>query len=139
VILIGVSVWSYYKYAKPEMSTTEMNMANVPNNSITQQVNIYFFNVDWCPHCVKAKTEWKKFCERRDNKQFRGYNIVCVGGVEGVNCTNSDDQNVIEYIQNYNIEHYPTLKMVKGATVIDFDGKITDDNLEAFIEGVLES
>lgn len=137
IVLAGVSVWSYYKYAKPEMSTARLNQSNIPNNGTSEEVRIYFFNVDWCPHCVKAKTEWKKFCSRRDNEDYNGHNIVCVGGEEGVNCTNSDDQNIIEYIQNYNIEHYPTLKMVKGGMVVDFDGKITDDNLEAFIENVL--
>lgn len=138
VILTVLSVWSYYKYAKPEMSKTVLGHSNVPNNGTIEQINIYFFNVDWCPHCVKAKTEWEEFCKKRNNEEYKGYNIVCVGGVDGVNCTNSDDQNVIEYIQNYNIEHYPTLKMVKGGSVIDFDGKITNDNLEAFIENVLD-
>jgi len=139
VVFTALTVWCYYKYAKPEMSASIANQSNIPNNGTNQEIRIYFFNVDWCPHCVKAKIEWQKFCEKRDQTQYNGYNIVCVGGVDGVNCTNSDDQNIIEYIQNYNIEHYPTMKMVNGSTVVDFDGKITYDNLETFIDNVLKN
>lgn len=137
ILLIVLSVWCYYNYAKPAFSSNATNWGDVTNNGTNQTVSIYFFNVDWCPHCVKAKPEWIKFCQRYDGKEYNGYMIECVGGKNGTDCTDSDNADITELIQNFNIEHYPTLKMRKGGTVIDFDGKITDDNLETFLSKVL--
>lgn len=138
IILIALSVWSYNKYAAPAINKSLQSQSNVSNDGTIEEVQIYFFNVSWCPHCVKAKPDWEKFCDRRNNQTFKKYNIKCVGDEKGVDCTDSGDPEIIMYIQNYNIEHYPTLKMVKGGTTIDFDGKITDDNLEMFIKNVLD-
>jgi thiol-disulfide isomerase/thioredoxin len=138
LILIMLSVWCYYYYAKPLLSDDAINQRNIPNNGSNEEVTFYFFNVDWCPHCIKAKPEWIKFCQKYDGKEYNGYIISCVGGENGTDCTNSDDPSVIDIIQKFNIEHYPTLKMVKGSSVVDFDGKITDDNLETFIVTILQ-
>jgi len=139
IILLALSIWCYYKYAEPALNNNAKNQGNVPNNGTTQEVSIYFFNVDWCPHCINAKPEWITFCKNHDGKEYNGYIINCVGGENGSNCTNSDDITVIEMIQKYNIEHYPTLKMAMEGTLIDFDGKITNDNLELFIKNVLST
>ena len=138
LILILLSVWCYYQYAKPIISIDAVNDKNIPNNGTNEEVSFYFFNVDWCPHCIKAKPEWKKFCQRHNGEEYNGYIISCAGGENGTDCTNSDDPTVIDTIQKFNIEHYPTLKMVKGSTIIDFDGKITDENLETFISSILK-
>ena len=138
LILIMLSVWYYYHYAKPLLSNDAIDQRNIPNNGSNEEVSFYFFNVDWCPHCIKAKPAWIKFCQKYDGKEYNGYIISCVGGENGTDCTNSDDPNVIDIIQKFTIEHYPTLKMVKGSSVVDFDGKITDDNLETFIVTILQ-
>jgi len=137
VILVLLSIWCYYKYAAPVLNDDYKNQSNIPNNGTNQVIDIYFFNVDWCPHCVKAKPEWIEFCKIYNNNEYNGYIINCVGGENGSDCTDSDSQVVIELIQQFNIEHYPTLKMVMGGTTIDFDGKITKDNLEIFIQKIL--
>jgi thiol-disulfide isomerase/thioredoxin len=139
LILVLLSVWCYYYYAKPVLNINAVNDRNIPNNGTNGEVSFYFFNVDWCPHCVKAKPEWIKFCQRYNDQEYNGYIISCVGGENGTDCTNSDDPNIIDIIQKFNIEHYPTLKMVNGKTVIDFDGKITNENLETFITSILKS
>lgn len=138
LILIMLSVWSYYYYAKPILSNDLIDQRNIPNNGSNEEISFYFFNVDWCPHCIKAKPEWIKFCQKYDGKEYNGYIISCVGGENGTDCTNSDEPSIIDIIQKFNIEHYPTLKMVKGSSIIDFDGKITDDNLETFIITILQ-
>lgn len=137
LILLALSIWCYYKYAVPSLNNNAKNQGNVPNNGTNQEVDIYFFNVDWCPHCINAKPEWITFCQNHNGKEYNGYIIKCVGGEKGTDCTESSDIQVIELIQKFNIEHYPTLKMMMGGTIIDFDGKITNDNLELFIQKVL--
>lgn len=138
VILVALSVWCYFTYVKKMTTSEYANQSNIPNNGSTEKIHMYFFNVEWCPHCVKAKPDWVKFCQTYDGKEYNGYIIECVGGETGTDCTSSDNEDTIEIIQKFNIEHYPTLKMVKEGTIIDFDGKITSDNLETFIKNILE-
>ena len=67
-----------------------------------------------------------------NGKQIKGYNIKCID----VNCTSESDE-VNSYINQFEIESYPTVKMVKGGEQIEFDARITSDNLESFIEAML--
>ena len=50
-------------------------------------------------------------------KVINGYKINCVD----VNCTNEDDANTTQYINKFNVEGYPTIKMLKDSKVIDFN------------------
>jgi thiol-disulfide isomerase/thioredoxin len=135
IAFIAVSIWCYVTYGKPAIDNEKQgDMANYGKGG---KVYLHFFNVDWCPHCIKAKPEWEKFCNKYDDKEMNGFVISCVGGVNGTDCTNSDDQTVIEIIQQYSIEHYPTIKMVKDNDIIEFDAKIKYENLEKFVNGVL--
>ena len=98
------------------------------------KLDVMFFSVDWCPHCVKAKPDWAAFVQEHDGKVTNGYMVTCVGGEAGVNCTNSDDANVKKMTQQYKIEGYPTLKFIQNGTVVDFDAKITKANMEGFMK-----
>ena len=98
------------------------------------KLDVMFFSVDWCPHCVKAKPDWAAFVQDHDGKVTNGYMVTCVGGEAGVNCTNSDDANVKKMTQQYKIEGYPTLKFIQNGTVVDFDAKITKANMEGFMK-----
>jgi hypothetical protein len=53
-----------------------------------------------------------------------------------VNCTNSDDADV-QVINKYKVEHFPTIKLLKDNNTIEFDSKISEDNLVKFFNIVL--
>lgn len=91
---------------------------------------IYFFHADWCPHCKKALPEWESFKQTNDGKVINGYKINCVD----VNCTNEDDANTTQYINKFNVEGYPTIKMLKDSKVIDFESRITTSSLNSFLD-----
>ena len=42
-------------------------------------------------------------------------------------------------MSSFNIEHFPTIKIVKGKDTIDYDGKVTLSNLEQFITSISSS
>uniref|UniRef100_A0A6C0DRP3 Thioredoxin domain-containing protein n=1 Tax=viral metagenome TaxID=1070528 RepID=A0A6C0DRP3_9ZZZZ len=131
-VLIGKYVYdSYFTTKEPQFS----NVANASTGSVVAK--IYFFNVDWCPHCVNAKPAWKEFCEDNNGKQFGGYVLECVGGVEGTNCTNEQDPAVSKYITEFKIEGYPTVKIVKDGEQIEYGTKITKETLEQYVNAVL--
>ena len=91
-----------------------------------------FFHVDWCPHCKTALPEWENFKKQFNNKEVNGYITKCVD----VDCTD-ENSKVQNMISKYDIESYPTVKMVKDKNTIEFDSKITSNTLEHFVNTML--
>lgn len=95
----------------------------------TSNIEVLFFNVDWCPHCVRAKPEWEQFVKKNSGKD----NVTFVGDKEGVNCTNNDDSHVKDMTSKYKIEHFPTVYFVKDGQKTEFQGKVSADALDEFL------
>jgi len=158
IIFISLSYYGYKNYYIPYSEKQVLaDMANA--NGRTKIANIYFFYVDWCPHCKTAKPEWDTFMMRYNNTEKGGYMIQCYS----INCTDDNgtilmnDINAIpenaekekpydiketpvkiaDLIRKYNIDAYPTIKMLKDNTTIDYDAKITYDHLDKFVESTL--
>jgi thiol-disulfide isomerase/thioredoxin len=158
ILFILVSKFVYDTYFVKYNKNKELsNVANVKN---TKDIcAIYFFSVEWCPHCVKAKPEWNKFKDEYNNKVINGYVLKCYD----IDCTNDNGDEVIQFdnskdatgnqpltnipikptpvkistlIKKYNIDSYPTVKLTKGDIVVDFDSKITKDTLIQFVSSV---
>ena len=65
---------------------------------------------------------------------LNGYTVVFIE----VDCTDPDLSSDTEVlISKYNIDHYPTIKLVMGEDVIDFDAKITKESLTKFVNAVV--
>lgn len=153
LIFGGLAYYAYVNYYIPyKKRMSDSDVANNPNR--IKIANIYFFFVDWCPHCKTAKPEWNLFKTKYDNTEVNGYTIKCYD----INCTEDngsiDIVEIPENIQNeyniqttpvkiadlirkYNIEAYPTIKMVKDNYTIDYEAKINADSLDKFVQSVL--
>jgi thiol-disulfide isomerase/thioredoxin len=95
---------------------------------------LYFFHVDWCPHCKSALPEWKSFLESGFNgREIGDYKLVC----KEIDCTNEDNSEVMTYINKYKISSFPTVKLLKDGEVYDFEAKIKENSLEQFVEAIL--
>jgi len=135
IIFIIATYYAYQWYAVPKMNKTQGDdVANA--NRRGQPIEIYFFFANWCPHCKTAKPAWDGFKNRYDNQEYNEYKIHCIE----VNCTNMDESDKPNYnpdaaamISQFEVKGFPTLKMVKGGTVIDFDSKITSTSLDKFM------
>jgi len=149
-IFIAVGYYSYYKFYIPYIEKKKYSdVANINNRK--KIANIYFFFVDWCPHCKTAKPEWNNFKLQYNNTEKGDYLIKCYD----INCTadngtieiadippeagdiKTTPTKITDLIRKYNIEAYPTIKMIKDDTTIDYDAKITNSNLEQFIESAI--
>ena len=135
IIFLLVSIYVYKAfYAK----TTNRQFSDVTNTSPDGLViTIYFFNVDWCPHCTKSLPEWNNFSSAYHNKTVNGYKIMCINQ----NSTKDDEPQIKGMLQRYNIESYPTVKAIKPDTngkemVIDYDARVTNANLEKFVQSI---
>lgn len=133
LIVIGYSVYVYY--IKPTLKANSMNTAEVYNespNGNTNQAELISFYVDWCPHCKTAKPEWEKVKSQYNGKIINGYTVTFTE----VNCT-TETQQIQQMVDQYKIEGYPTIKLVKGNQVVDFDAKPTQQSLTQFLNSVL--
>lgn len=131
-IFIAVAIYTYITYIKPRM-----NAAYVPNkefvqsdSSITENADLYFFYTNWCPHCKTAKpimTKLEEYLKTRNNK-INGINI---------NYIPVDCEEDTETSNKFNVEGYPTIKLVNGTKVIEYDAKPDLDTLKQFLDSSL--
>jgi len=132
-IFIYVTYWSYNTFYLKSASNKKNKFSDVANaNRRNKESSILFFHVDWCPHCKTALPEWNNFKSQNDGKEINGYIIKCVD----MDCTN-ETSDVTRAINQYNIESYPTVKMLKDEQVIEFDSKITANTLNQFVTTML--
>ena len=129
VILIGGIVFYFFYYAKKKSPV--FSSASSANSS-NQQAELMLFYVDWCPHCKTAKPIWEDFKSEYQSKTINGYHILFTE----VNCTN-ETAEIEKLITKYNIEGYPTIKLIKDGQIIDFDAKPTKETLVEFLNTAL--
>lgn len=132
ILFILISVYSYYLYVKPSLiKSPSSNIANIGDRS--NNVDVYFFHVDWCPHCIKAMPEWNKFSEKTNGTLVNGYKVIC----HNIDCTNDADPTISQLIKNNNIAGYPTVNIsFDDGTQITFDSNISSNSLATFVTTV---
>ena len=133
-ITIIFFVASYYAYVWYAANTIAPKVTNdIANaNRRDKTADVYFFSVDWCPHCKTAKPEWNKFVQNYDGKEVNGFIIKC----NTVNATNDENSDISTLLQKFGVEHYPTLKMVVDGKIIEFKGKILETSLVKFMNAM---
>jgi len=149
IVFIIVSKYAYDQYyVRPKKLAKVNNIAN--SNNIRPIMAVYFFHVGWCPHCVTATPEWQAFEAQYHNTEVNGYLIQCFD----IDCTEDNGDEVIQFhnkeethiaptpirvselIKKFKIDSYPTIKLTKDDLMIDYDAKVTKDNLSQFVNSV---
>ena len=130
IIFIIAGYYGYKWFIQPTIENLGSEDIANDNRRISDS-KIMFFYADWCPHCTKAKPEWAKFKNEFANKELGFYKILPIQ----VDCTEGND----ERIQQYSIDGYPTIILEKDGKRVDYDAKITYDNLKEFASQFLEN
>jgi len=148
-LIIIFSIVAYYVYNNYLSNKQSMKPYSDVANTMEESniVQIYFFHAEWCPHCRIAYPEWTKFITTTNGQKINGYLVQCVE----VNCTGDNGEitqsnvgisatpvETAELIHKFNIDSYPTIKMVKGNETIEFDAKITESSLQKFVNTLLK-
>jgi thiol-disulfide isomerase/thioredoxin len=128
-VVLGVLGYVIYTYARPKL-LTEINRTDEEVES--GEAEIMFFFADWCPHCKKAKPHWEEVKKTYDGKNVNGHILTFTD----VDCSKETDETK-EITSQYNVEGYPTIKLIKGDQVIDFDAKPEPNTLVKFINTVI--
>ena len=131
VLLVVFILVGFYGYKRYYSNPAEAygNVANI--NARSPEIVIYFFSADWCPHCTKATPHWSAFASQYDGKQVNNYKISC----SKVDCTDGKS----DLMDQYSVDSFPTVVMIKDGNTISFDAKITKETLENFVASATSS
>jgi thiol-disulfide isomerase/thioredoxin len=136
--VIGFFIWRTYS------KSLNSNYKNISNNSdgttgsvesSKGPIDLYIFYATWCPHCKTALPKWKTFSDNINGTIVNGSLVT----THTIDCTNSEDPNVISYLNKYAIKGFPTVKGVIGGKVINFDSRINENTLQQFVEKLSSS
>jgi thiol-disulfide isomerase/thioredoxin len=123
----------YYYYIAPQIDAKyKPNSERVSAGSSSNTAELLFFFADWCPHCKTAKPIWDDLKSEYETKTINGYQIIFTE----VNC--SEESAEVEKMMNkYNVEGYPTIKLLKDGQIIEYDAKPSKETLTQFLNTVI--
>lgn len=109
----------------------KLNKKYVANNEFNQKnkkdvssADIYMFYTEWCPHCKTAKPIWADFKNEMDGKIINGIKL---------NFFEVDCDKDTATADKYNVKGFPTIKLIKGNQIIEYDAKPSKENLIEFV------
>jgi thiol-disulfide isomerase/thioredoxin len=135
IIFIIFAVVYYYYYIAPKIKASyKPNSEQVTDGSSSSQgeAELLFFYADWCPHCKAAKPIWNDLKAEYQNKTINGYQVIFTE----VDCS-TETPEVEKMMNQYNVEGYPTIKLLKDGQVIEYDAKPSKETLTQFLNTVL--
>ena len=135
LIFAIVAGFYYYYYMAPQMKAKyQPNSEQVKEggSGTGNTAELLFFYADWCPHCKTAKPIWNDLKSEYENKTINGYKVVFTD----VNCS-EETAEVDKMMNQYNVEGYPTIKLLKDGQIIEYDAKPSKETLTQFLNTVL--
>jgi thiol-disulfide isomerase/thioredoxin len=138
-IFIGVAIYIYRRNIAPSIDPAyvdneefvDKNGSDSSNANDTAEFMMFYAN--WCPLSKKAMPVWNEFKETYENKTINNYRLI----FNDVDCSDSNDSAMQAKLDSYKVDGFPTIKMLKGNEVIDFDANPTMDSLEQFVSTVI--
>lgn len=135
VLLVILGGFYFFYYYLPSLKSSYKSSNDPSHGEDVKSGNtaeLMLFYVDWCPHCKTAKPIWEDIKAEYENKTINGYHVIFTE----INCT-TETAEVEQLMNKYNIEGFPTIKLLKDGQVIEYDAKPSKTNLEQFLNTVL--
>lgn len=132
VIISVVGYWVYQQYVAPRLSPSYVANKEFIQDSQpagpSDEAELFLFYTTWCPACKKAKPIWNQVKEEFNGQEINGKRVI----FREVDCDKNE-----ELADKFNIEGYPTIKMVSGGNVVEYDARPDRDTLVEFMQSVL--
>jgi thiol-disulfide isomerase/thioredoxin len=134
VLFLFVAGCYYYYYILPDMEAKyRPNNEKITSDNVSSgTAELLFFFANWCPHCKSAKPIWNELKTEYENKTINGYKIIFTE----IDCS-EETTEVDKMMNQYNVEGYPTIKLLKDGQVIEYDAKPSKETLVKFLNTVL--
>ncbi|MAA53525.1 MAG: hypothetical protein CMJ41_11030 [Phycisphaerae bacterium] len=119
VCLLGISFGVYMWYVRKPSYIANKEFSLDKDSAF---VHLYFFYTSWCPHCKTAFPIWNKLKDE----------VKTVNGKQ-INYFEVDCEKDTETAEKFAVEGYPTIKLVDGKKIIEYDAKPDLDTLNEFL------
>lgn len=130
IALVGILVVLWMFFSK-NPSNYQPNRELVEKES-SGDVEMLLFYTTWCPHCKSAMPAWEEIKEKYSGKEVNGYRIQFTE----FDCS-TETPETEKWMNQYNVEGYPTIKLLKDGKIIEFDANPTVSSLDNFIQTVV--
>lgn len=126
LLFFSISLYIYFKYIQPKLNLSYVDNKEFVSKEADKLVVIWFYT-DWCPFCKSTYSEWKSFKNDVENGNFD-----TPIEFREINC--DKDEN---FANKYNIEEYPSIRIIYKEEVYIYDAKPNRINLMEFLKGSL--
>jgi thiol-disulfide isomerase/thioredoxin len=124
VVLIAICVYVFKTYVSPKLNPMFAPNKEFVPEGYKEEAEVIFFYTTWCPHCKKAMPVWNEVKEEYNGKVINDYPVT----FREVDCDKEE-----EVANRYNVEGYPTIKLLKGNDVIEYDAKPEKSTIIEFL------
>ena len=133
--LLAAAYYIYVTYVAPKLDPEY-----VANKEFVQSggaasgtAQMLLFTASWCPLSKKAMPVWNEIKDKYDGKTINNY-LLTFKEIDG---SDSENPSVSQELDNYKVDGFPTIKILKGNELVDFDANPTEESLERFMKSVL--
>lgn len=135
LLFIGMAVYVYIYYVSPKLNPSFVpNREFVKEEDSVKSATLYLFYANWCPISKKALPIFNTLKTKLENNKINDVTVhlVTING-------ESEEEQLIEFEKNYKvkIDGYPTIYLVKGEEVVEYDAITTEDTLNEFLRTTL--
>jgi thiol-disulfide isomerase/thioredoxin len=132
-LFLGIAYYFYSQHSKSKsLFDANKESGTSGSDSPNKTATLMLFYADWCPHCKTAKPEWEDAKAAFDGTTINGYKVTFVE----YNCTN-ENAKVAEVIGKYDIDGFPTIKLLKDGEIVSYEANVTKEILDEFLHQIL--
>lgn len=126
-----VAGFYYYYYVAKKGTKYHHNSEPEGSRNAPDEAEVFLFYATWCPHCKVAKPIFNEVAEEFNGKIVNGHKLLFTP----VDCSEETTENA-KLMDRFNVEGFPTIKLVKDGQIIEYDAKPNRDTLIQFLETV---
>ena len=122
IIIVLVLAIIYVLCQNNESFSQEDDSSVVPTSD--DRANLVLFYAPWCGHCSSTKPEFENAMKDLNNKKINNKTIKLMM----IDCDADPSMN-----QKFNIEGYPTIKLLKKSSQVEYNGDRTSNSFKEFV------
>ena len=127
-VFVTAAIMVYKRKVAPTLNPSYVPNKEFASGRVDAGPAVYFFYTTWCPHCKTARPIWDKFKSSMKGKKVNGQEVTFIE----VDC---DKEKALA--DRYDVKGYPTIKLVSGNQVVEYDAKPDIKSLEQFLKSSL--
>jgi thiol-disulfide isomerase/thioredoxin len=126
ILFVIAALYTYRRYISEGFSNANNEFKS--DESPVENADVYYFFTTWCPHCKTATPEWNAFKDEMKDKTVNGVKL----NFFQIDC-DADKATA----DKFNVQGFPTIKLVKGNKIIDYEAKPSKATLIEFVTTML--